>query len=178
VIAAFEAANPEITIEATRYASNGTDLQTAITTAIAAGDPPETARLDIILTPQFASQGALMQLDGTLPNFDKIAADTFPGPLSTNKWNGHYYGLPLDTNTQVLIYSKDLFKAAGIAAAPTTMTDFVTARKAHTVMLKVAHISGHPPRSSMLWVVRLPMMPSLLLLATSMAQIVLLHSPC
>lgn len=126
VIAAFEAANPEITIEATRYASNGTDLQTAITTAIAAGDPPETARLDIILTPQFASQGALMQLDGTLPNFDKIAADTFPGPLSTNKWNGHYYGLPLDTNTQVLIYSKDLFKAAGIAAAPTTMTDFVT----------------------------------------------------
>lgn len=125
VIAAFEAVNPGIKIEATRYASNATDLQTAITTAIAAGDPPETVRLDIILTPQFASQGALMQLDGSMPDFDKIAADTFPGPLSTNKWNGHYYGLPLDTNTQVLVYSKDMFKAAGIAAAPTTMDDFV-----------------------------------------------------
>jgi multiple sugar transport system substrate-binding protein len=126
VIAAFEAANPGITVEATRYSSSGNDFQTALTTAIAGGDVPDVVRLDIVLTPQFASQGALMQLDGALADFDKISADTFPGPLATNKWNGHYYGLPLDTNTQVLVYSKDAFKAAGIDAAPTTMDDFVT----------------------------------------------------
>jgi multiple sugar transport system substrate-binding protein len=123
VIAAFEAAYPGITVEATRYAA--ADFQTALTTAIAGGDVPDVARLDIALVPQFASMGALTQLDGTLADFDKIAADAFPGPLSTNKWNGHYYGLPLDTNTQVLVYSKDAFKTAGIAAAPTTMDDFV-----------------------------------------------------
>lgn len=125
VIAAFEAANPGITVEATRYASNANDLQTALTTAIAGGDVPDTARLDIILVPQFASRGALMQLDGVMTDFDKIASDAFPGPLSTNKWNGHYYGLPQDTNTQVLVYSKESFKAAGIDAAPTTIDEFV-----------------------------------------------------
>ena len=126
VIAAFETENPGITVDATRYSSSGNDFQTALTTAIAGGDVPDVVRLDIVLTPQFASQGALMQLDGTLADFDKIAADTFAGPLSTNKWNGHYYGLPLDTNTQVLIYNKDEFKAAGIANPPTTIDDFVT----------------------------------------------------
>ena len=124
VIVAFEAANPGITIEATRYAS--ADFQTALTTAIAGGDVPDTARVDIAWVPQFAAQGALMQLDGALADFDTIKADAFPGPLSTNYYNGHYYGLPLDTNTQVLVYSKDAFKAAGIDAAPTTMDEFVT----------------------------------------------------
>jgi multiple sugar transport system substrate-binding protein len=122
VIAAFEAANPGITVEATRYAYN--DFKTALTTAIAGGDVPDVARMDIVWMPQFASQGALMQLDGALADFDKIAADAFPGPLATNKWNGHFYGLPIDTNTQVLVYSKDAFTAAGIAAAPTSMDDF------------------------------------------------------
>ncbi len=121
VIAAFEAANPGIKVEATRYAYN--DFKAALLTAITGGDAPDTARMDIVWVPEFASQGALMQLDGVLPDFDKIAADVFPGPLATNKWNGHYYGLPQDTNTQVLVYSKTAFEAAGLTA-PTTMEEF------------------------------------------------------
>jgi multiple sugar transport system substrate-binding protein len=122
VIDAFQAANPGIKIEATRYAYN--DFKTAILTAIAGGDVPDTARMDIVWVPEFASQGALMQLDGTLPDFDKIAASVFPGPLATNKFNGHYYGLPQDTNTQVLLNNKDLFDKAGITAPPATMDEF------------------------------------------------------
>lgn len=124
VIAAFEAANPGITVEATRYAYG--DFKTAILTAIAGGDVPDTARMDIAWVSEFASQGALMQLDGAMPDFDTIAASVFPGPLSTNKWDGHYYGLPQNTNTQVLVYNKASFEAAGIAAAPTTMEEFAT----------------------------------------------------
>jgi multiple sugar transport system substrate-binding protein len=45
--------------------------------------------------------------------------------LSTNKWEDHYYGLPLNTNTQVLVYIKDAFTAAGIESAPTTIDEFV-----------------------------------------------------
>ncbi|NMC47650.1 MAG: extracellular solute-binding protein [Chloroflexi bacterium] len=123
VIAAFEEANPGIKVEATRYAAD--DFKTALTTAIAGGDAPDTARLDIAWVPQFADEGALMQLDGVLPDFDTIASGVFPGPLSTNKWEGHYYGLPLNTNTQVLVYSKDAFAAAGIESAPTTIDEFV-----------------------------------------------------
>lgn len=124
VIAAFETANPGIKVEASRYAYN--DFKAALLTAITGGDAPDTVRMDIVWVPEFASQGALMQLDGVLPNFDTIAASVFPGPLETNKWNGHYYGLPQDTNTQVLVYSKTAFEAAGITAAPTTMDEFAT----------------------------------------------------
>lgn len=122
VIAAFEAANPDIKVETTRYAYN--DYKTALLTAISSGTVPDVARLDIAWVSEFADQGALVQLDGTMPNFDSIIQDTFPGPLSTNVWKDHYYGLPLDTNTQVLLWNKAIFEAAGITAPPATMEEF------------------------------------------------------
>lgn len=122
VIAAFEAANPGVTVEPTRYAYN--DFKTALLTAISGGDVPDTARMDIIWVPEFADMGALAQLDGNLPGFDEIKNGVFPGPLATNFWKGHYYGLPQNTNTQVLLWNKSMFDAAGITQPPKTMTEF------------------------------------------------------
>ena len=124
VIAAFQAANPGIKVEATRYAYN--DFKTALLTAVASGDVPDVVRMDIVWVPEFADQGALAQLDGSLPEFDAITKDVFPGPLATNFYKGHYYGLPLDTNTQVLLWNKSVFEAAGITEAPKTMDEFAT----------------------------------------------------
>jgi multiple sugar transport system substrate-binding protein len=122
VIAAFEAANPGITVEPSRYAYS--DFKTALLTAIASGQVPDAVRMDIVWVPEFADQGALSQLDGNMPGFEDIIADTFPGPLATNKWQDHYYGLPLDTNTQVLLWNKAVFEAAGVTAPPATMEEF------------------------------------------------------
>ena len=122
VIAAFEAANPGISVEPTRYAYG--DYKTSLLTAISSGAVPDVARLDIAWVSEFANQDALTQLDGNLPNFETIIKDTFPGPLSTNVWKDHYYGLPLDTNTQVLLWNKSVFEAAGISAPPATMEEF------------------------------------------------------
>jgi multiple sugar transport system substrate-binding protein len=94
-------------------------------TALAGGSGPDTARLDIAWVPEFADQEALLQLDGKMPGFEDLAAKTFPGPLSTNFWNGHYYGLPQNTNTQVLLWNKVNFDAAGIKEPPKTMEEFV-----------------------------------------------------
>lgn len=124
VIAAFEAANPGITVEQTRYAYS--DYKTALLTAISSGAVPDVARLDIAWVSEFADQGALVQLDGAMPGFESIIQDTFPGPLSTNVWKGHYYGLPLDTNTQVLLWNKAAFEAAGLANPPATMEEFAS----------------------------------------------------
>ena len=122
VITAFEAANPGITIEPTMYAYS--DFKTALLTGIAGGEVPDTVRMDIIWVPEFADQGALLQLDGNLPGFEDIAAKVYPGPLATNFYQGHYYGLPQNTNTQVLLWNKAMFEAAGLTAAPKTMTEF------------------------------------------------------
>jgi multiple sugar transport system substrate-binding protein len=122
VIAAFEAANLGITVEPTRFAYS--DFKTALLTAISSGEVPDVARLDIAWVSEFADQGALVQLDGNMPGFEEIIKDTFPGPLSTNLWKDHYYGLPLDTNTQVLLWNKSLFEEAGLTAPPATMEEF------------------------------------------------------
>jgi len=99
LIALFEAENPGITIEHTDYAWE--DFKPALLTSVAGGEVPDTVRMDIIWVPEFAELGALMQLDDVMPGFEAIAEDAFPGPLSTNYWDGHYYGLPISTNTQV-----------------------------------------------------------------------------
>lgn len=122
LIAAFEAENPGISIEATDYAYG--DFKSALLTSLAGGEAPDTARLDIAWVSEFADQGALLALDSEIANFAEIAANTFAGPLSTNYWNGAYYGLPQNTNTQVLLWNSDAFAAAGIEAAPTTMEEF------------------------------------------------------
>ncbi|NIS79761.1 MAG: extracellular solute-binding protein, partial [Anaerolineales bacterium] len=122
VVAAFEAANPGITVETTRYAYD--DFKPALLTSIAGGEAPDTARLDIAWVSEFADQGALMQLDGVMPGFEDIIAGTFPGPLSTNYWQGHYYGLPQNTNTQVLLWNSEVFSASGVAAPPSTLAEF------------------------------------------------------
>jgi multiple sugar transport system substrate-binding protein len=83
------------------------------------------ARLDIIWVPEFGAMGALVPLDQEMSDFGTFKDAVFPGPLSTNAYGGHYYGLPLDTNTRVLVYNKDVFKAAGIDNAPVTIDDFL-----------------------------------------------------
>ncbi|MEN6408522.1 MAG: extracellular solute-binding protein, partial [Anaerolineaceae bacterium] len=95
--------------------------------ALSGGTAPDLARVDIIWVPELADQGALAKLDETLSDFATLKDQMLPGPLSTNFFRGNYYGLPLDTNTRVLIYNKDMFASAGIEAAPTTMDEFVAA---------------------------------------------------
>ncbi|MCL4879706.1 MAG: extracellular solute-binding protein [Anaerolineae bacterium] len=124
LIATFEAAHPEIDIEATRYAYD--DFRQALLTGLAGGDPPDVARLDIVWVPEFADLGALEAMDEVLPDFEERAAGFFPGPLATNYWDGHYWGLPLNTNTQVLLYNKAQFEEAGLEP-PTTVTAFAEA---------------------------------------------------
>lgn len=121
-IAKFEEEHPNIKIEATRYAYD--DFKAALLTSIAGGEAPDTARLDIIWVPEFAELGALVALNEAMPDFQEIADKTFPGPLATNHWKGSYYGLPQDTNTQVLLWHKEQFQEAGIEGPPATVEEF------------------------------------------------------
>ncbi|HEX7021708.1 MAG TPA: extracellular solute-binding protein [Trueperaceae bacterium] len=122
VITAFEEQNPDIHVEATRYAYD--DFKSALLTSLAGGEAPDAARLDIIWVPEFAELGALVALDKAMPDFHAIVENAFSGPLSTNYWDGHYYGLPEDTNTQVLLWNSERYAEAGIDGPPETMRDF------------------------------------------------------
>lgn len=121
LIPMFEEQHPNINVESVPYPYDG--FRQALLTAAAAGEGPDLVRLDIIWSPEFAAQGFLTNLSQTMPDFQTYADAVFPGPLSTNAYNGEYYGLPLDTNTRAFIYNPALYAEAGIEAAPATIEE-------------------------------------------------------
>lgn len=125
LIPRFEAANPGVTVESVQIPYQ--EFRRKLLTSIAGGSAPDLIRSDIIWVPEFAYMGALVALDELMPDFDTYKEAVFPGPLSTNYLSGHYYGLPLDTNCRVLVYNSAMFEAAGIAAPPETMDEFLDA---------------------------------------------------
>jgi multiple sugar transport system substrate-binding protein len=120
VIPAFERANAGIRVVSQQFPYP--DFRQAMLTAIAGGTPPDVARIDIIWSPEFAELGILERLD-TRPGFAAIRDAVFPGPLSTNRWNDAYYGLPLTTNTQILLYDRAALARAGVSP-PATFAGF------------------------------------------------------
>lgn len=123
VIPAFEAQHPNIKVEAQAVPYN--EFRKKLLTAIAGGTAPDLIRSDIIWVPELAHMGALVPLDELMPDFDTYKEKMFPGPLSTNYWQGHYYGLPLDTNTRILMWNKEMYDAAGVEGPPTTIDEFL-----------------------------------------------------
>jgi multiple sugar transport system substrate-binding protein len=118
VIPRFEKLNPGIKVEQVPFSYSS--LQQKLTTSVAGGTLPDVVRADLAWVPQYAKLGAFAKLDQELPDFQKLAKAVYPGSLATNYYRGHYYGLPLDTNTRVLMYNKDALASAGITSPPTT----------------------------------------------------------
>jgi multiple sugar transport system substrate-binding protein len=121
LIPAFEKENPGIKI---KYVDIPYDSLLQKLTTSAAGDAlPDLVRADLGWVPQFADLGVLTPLSDKMSDFKKLAGATYPGSLSTNLYKGKYYGLPLDTNTRVLITSQAALDAAGVTAPPATFDE-------------------------------------------------------
>ena len=121
VIPRFEKLHPGITVEQVPFSYG--NLQQKLTTSVAGGTLPDVVRADLAWVPQYANLGAFAKLDQVMPDFKKLAAAVYQGSLATNYFKGHYYGLPLDTNTRVLMYNQQALSAAGIASPPKTFAD-------------------------------------------------------
>ena len=125
LIAAFEAANPHIKVEATLVPA--TSYEQKITTQIAAGDVPD-------LMPVFTNMIAPMVDAGILAPLDECIVkssfkDRILPAVSFAEIDGHIYGVPMTMSPQSLIYNKKLLDEAGIGV-PTTVEEFVAAAKA------------------------------------------------
>jgi len=122
LIPAFEAAHPGVTV---KYVDIPYDsLLQKLTTSAAGGELPDLVRADLGWVPQFAKLGVLVPLSDAMADYKTLGAATYPGSLSTNLYKGKYYGLPLDTNTRVLITSQDALDKAGLSAPPKTFDEF------------------------------------------------------
>lgn len=123
LIPAFEAVHPGVTVEYVDVPYD--DLLQKLTTSAAGDELPDLVRADLGWVPRFADLGVLVPLSGVMDDFDSLAGATYAGSLATNLYDGEYYGLPLNTNTRVLISNPLALEAAGMDAPPATFDDVV-----------------------------------------------------
>ncbi len=121
LIPAFQKAHPDIKVVAQNVVQDA--FHQKLITAIGGGTAPDVARVDIAWITELANIGALAQLDTEMSDFADLKSKVYPGPLSTNAWQGHYYGLPLDTNTRIWMWNKQVYDKAGISAPPKTLDE-------------------------------------------------------
>jgi multiple sugar transport system substrate-binding protein len=110
IIGKFTEANPGTTVKIT-WVPNFNKLQEVLTTDFAAGTPPDVFIIGIGWIPPFAEQ--LAPLSSSIFT-EEYLKEFSKGLLDASSANGTLYGIPLVLDTRMLVYRKDVFKAAGL----------------------------------------------------------------
>lgn len=126
VMPLWEAAHPNIKVEAVRQDSS--QYHQMIVTSFGTGMSPDVARVDITNVAAYAAQGGLTALSD-FADFGDISADYLEAPLSTNLYQGKYYGLPLDTNCKAAVVNQNVLAELGLSQVPATMEELIEAAK-------------------------------------------------
>lgn len=119
LVNSFNSSQNEVTVKSVFTPRDEMDKQLSI--GLVSNKLPDLVLID---DPDYASRISMGLLADVTDNFKKDLSDKldqfYPGPLATCKSGDKYYGVPFGSNDLGLFYNKDMFKQAGIAAAPTT----------------------------------------------------------
>lgn len=121
LVAAFEAENPDITVEAENIPWNS--YYDSLYTAVAAGSGPDAAMVKMFAQPR------LIEMEALEPIGDRVAAWEGAADIQDNLFDltkgndGETYYMPVQYVALYLYYRADLFEAAGLAP-PETCADF------------------------------------------------------
>lgn len=99
-------------------------MVTKLATGSQSGDVPDMVSFDLVYMADFMNSGALLDLTNDLkadPNYATVAQ----AYKDIATWDGKIYGAGFTPDVSVLIWNKDLFKAAGLDPdkAPATMDE-------------------------------------------------------
>ncbi len=116
VITEFMAVNPNIEVINRETPWDNRDQVAA--TAMASSTPPDVMMSTRVETYKYAKEGLIIPIDDYVKasglNVDKLF---YPGEINNQRWNGKLWALPMPTgggNSSLYIYSKKLFKEAGL----------------------------------------------------------------
>ncbi len=144
VIAGFEAANPDVDVEAV-YTPGQDDYQTKLSTAFAAGQPPDVFLINYRRFGQYAARGALEPVGPLLRESQTLhEEDFYQEPLEAFRYRGgELTCLPQNISSLVIYYNQDLFEANGVPLPEPgwTWDDFVAAAEALTYDQDGDHIN-------------------------------------
>ena len=135
IVADFEAANPDISVEAI-YAGNYDDTRIKALSALNSGDPAQLAVMFSIDAYDLIEQDLIVPFEEVVETEeDRAWLDSFyPALMANGKIEGQTWGVPFQRSTIVAYYNKDMFREAGLdpEQAPTTWDELVEMGKALT----------------------------------------------
>ncbi|WP_223426134.1 ABC transporter substrate-binding protein [Tateyamaria pelophila] len=135
IVADFEAANPDIKVNAI-YSGNYDDTRVRALSALASGEPAQLAVMFSIDAYDLIERDLIVPFeDVATTDADKAWLDSFyPALMANSKIEGQTWGIPFQRSTIVAYYNKDMFRAAGLdpEAPPKTWDEMVDMGKALT----------------------------------------------
>ena len=129
----FEAAHPGTTINLKVVPYDG--FFAGIDRGIQAGTAPDVFRVDYTTIGHYSGHGVLLDVT---PYFTTAETEAFlPALWQAVKHDGVPYGVPHQTDTTCVVYSKKAFAAAGITSVPTTLSSAWSWEEFSTVATKL-----------------------------------------
>ncbi|GCE21916.1 ABC transporter substrate-binding protein [Dictyobacter kobayashii] len=115
---AFNKANPDLHVRVVPEPSTGTGDSTALITSVRGGVGPDVYLIDRFTVGQQAALGLLSDLyPYTSKESQDLSKQYLPFAWAETLFQGHPYGIPMDTDARVLYYNKTVLREAGIDPA-------------------------------------------------------------
>ena len=133
IVADFEAANPDIKVNAI-YSGNYDDTRVRALSALASGEPAQLAVMFSIDAYDLIEQDFIVAFDDIEGVEQDWLNSFYPALMANGNIEGKTWGIPFQRSTIVAYYNKDMFKAAGLdpEAPPTTWDEMISMGKALT----------------------------------------------
>ena len=131
IVAGFEAANPDIKVNAI-YSGNYDDTRVRALSALNSGEPAQLAVMFSIDAYDLIEQDLVVPFDDVVSNDAEKAwlSGFYPALMANGTIEGKTWGVPFQRSTIVAYYNKDMFRAAGLdpEKAPTTWDELKIGR--------------------------------------------------
>lgn len=139
IIPLFEKEHPTIKITSVRQPYDS-QLRYAMISRASSNMPPDIFRMDIAWISSFAKMDLLYPVS-EFEDFEQMKFLFYEEPLQSNFYKKKYYGLPLNSNTKVSIFNKQLLLNAGVDKPPETMDELITFVKENDYVIALDNIS-------------------------------------
>jgi multiple sugar transport system substrate-binding protein len=119
IIEAFTKENPDVKVEVSKVQNSGAGDTAGVITAVRGRTAPDLYFMDRFNATQFSSLGLIEPINSLIEKYEDESPEEFLSQwlkFSTDEmfYDGNWYGLPLDTDTRVMMYNKDLAEEVGI----------------------------------------------------------------
>jgi N,N'-diacetylchitobiose transport system substrate-binding protein len=124
--AAFQKQHPGVDVKI-QYQTWGTHLGKFDAT-LAGGNTPDVIELGNTEMVKYMAAGAFQDITSSKSSFDN-SANWLEGLAASGRYNGKIYGVPYYAGSRVVTYRTDLFRQAGVKAAPKSLGEFTADAK-------------------------------------------------